>query len=146
MELATWSNLEGFDSLGSQFREVLMPGGQSWPGRATLGTSQWNPIVDVLEIEDAIHLRVELPGIPADDVEIRVEKNVLTINGERQFDKENKQDRYHRIERQYGCFKRTFSLPSAIDEDKIKAEFKDGLLTVTIPKQEQAKVRQIKIS
>jgi len=114
-------------------------------GDAELSTRSWAPPVDIYETEDAIVLKAELPGVDPKDVEVRVEDNTLYLKGERQFEKEVKEQNYHRVERSYGSFARSFSLPNSISADKVKAEYKDGLLTLTMPKREEAKPKTIKI-
>ena len=91
-------------------------------------------------------LKAELPGIEPKDVDVRVENNVLTLRGERKFESEVKREQYHRVERAYGTFSRSFTLPNVVDTDKIKAEFKDGVLRVTLPQREEAKPKQISIA
>jgi HSP20 family protein len=91
-------------------------------------------------------LKAELPGINPDDVEIRVEDNTLYLKGQRKFEKEVKEQNYHRVERSYGTFTRTFSLPNSVDADKVAANYKDGVLTLTMPKKEEAKPKTIKIN
>ena len=91
-------------------------------------------------------LKAEVPGVDPKDVDILVENNVLTLRGERKFDEDVKKESYHRVERSYGTFTRSFTLPNVVDTDKIKAEHKDGVLRVTLPKKEEAKPRQIQIS
>jgi HSP20 family protein len=98
-----------------------------------LGTGVWMPAVDIYETKDAICVRAELPG-------------VLILRGERKFEKEVKEENYHRIERSYGTFHRSFTLPSSVDGEKVTARMKDGVLQVDLPKKEQAKPKQIKIS
>jgi HSP20 family protein len=127
-----------FDRL---FREAFSP----MSGETELSTRSWAPPVDIYETEDAIVLKAELPGVDAKDVEVRVEDNTLYLKGERKFEKEVKEQNYHRVERSYGSFARSFSLPNSISADKVKAEFKDGLLTLTMPKREEAKPKTIKI-
>jgi HSP20 family protein len=114
-------------------------------GETELSTRSWAPPVDIYETEDAIVLKAELPGVDPKDVEVRVEDNTLYLKGERKFEKEVKEQNYHRVERSYGSFARSFSLPNSISADKVKAEFKDGLLTLTMPKREEAKPKTIKI-
>ena len=109
-----------------------------------LGAS-WAPAVDIFEQDGNIVLKAELPGVDAKDVDIRVENNMLTLRGERKFDKEVKRENYHRVERAYGTFTRSFTLPTVVDTEKIKAEFKDGVLRVTLPKREEAKPKQIQV-
>ena len=112
------------------------------------GTSQraWVPAVDIYETSDGLVLKAELPGINPDDVEIRVEDNTLYLKGERKFEKEAKEESLHRIERSYGTFSRSFALPGTIDADKVKANYENGILTLTMPKREEAKPRTIKIN
>jgi HSP20 family protein len=106
----------------------------------------WAPLVDIYEREGNIVLKAELPGVDPKDVDIRVENNVLTLRGERKFDDEVKRDNYHRVERAYGAFSRSFTLPNVVDTGDIKAEYRDGVLSVTLPKRAEAKPRQISIS
>ena len=127
-----------FDRL---FKEAFSP----MSGETEVSTRSWAPPVDIYETEDAIVLKAELPGIDPQDVEVRVEDNTLYLKGERNFEKEVKEQNYHRIERSYGSFARSFSLPNSISADKVKAEYKDGLLTLTMPKREEAKPKTIKI-
>ena len=126
---------------GRLFREAFSP----QFAEAELSTRSWAPPVDIYETENDIVLKAELPGIEAKDVEVRVEDNTLYLKGERKFEKEVKEQNYHRVERSYGSFARSFSLPNSINADKVKAEFKDGLLTLTMPKREEAKPKTIKI-
>jgi HSP20 family protein len=102
--------------------------------------------VDIYENGDSLVLKAELPGINPDDVEIRVEDNTLYLKGERKFEKEVKEQNYHRVERTYGTFTRTFTLPNSVDADKVAANYKDGVLTLTMPKKEEAKPKTIKIN
>jgi HSP20 family protein len=108
-------------------------------------TTGWNPAVDIFETENEVVIKAELPGMEAKDIDIRLENNVLTLKGERHFSAETKEENYHRVEREYGTFSRSFSLPSAVKEDKIKADYKDGMLKVTLPKKEEVKPKAIKI-
>ena len=106
----------------------------------------WVPAVDIYETGDNLVLKAELPGINPEDVEIRVEDNTLYLKGERKFEKEVKEENLHRVERSYGTFMRNFALPNSIDADKVKAEYENGILTLTMPKREEAKPRTIKIN
>lgn len=105
----------------------------------------WWPAVDLAETEDNFVVTAELPGLNKKDVEVSVENNVLTLSGERQVANEQEKGRWHRVERAYGEFHRSFRLPSEVDANKVDARFADGLLTVTIPKMEGAKPRKIEI-
>lgn len=108
-------------------------------------SASWAPAVDVLEQADAIRIAAELPGVKPEDVKISVEANVLTIQGTKQQESEEKTERVHRYERTYGSFARTFTLPRTVDTAHIKAGYDNGVLTITLPKAEQAKPRQIAV-
>lgn len=106
----------------------------------------WLPAVDVAETADGLTLYAELPGLSREDVDITLENNVLTVRGERKFEKDAKEENFHRIERAYGTFSRSFTLPNNVKNDGVEATFKDGVLTVRIPKAEEAKSRKIAIA
>jgi HSP20 family protein len=106
----------------------------------------WSPAVDIYEQDGNIVLKAELPGIEPKDVDVRVENNILTLRGERRVDQEVQKESYQRVERSYGAFTRSFTLPTVVDSDNIKAEFKDGVLRMTLPKKEEAKPKQIAIN
>jgi HSP20 family protein len=106
----------------------------------------WTPSVDILETENELVLKADIPDVSLKDINIQIEQGTLSIKGERKFEKvEGKGTGYHRIERSYGEFQRFFSLPETVEPDKVKAEYKNGVLTVTLPKKELAKPRTIKI-
>jgi HSP20 family protein len=115
-------------------------------GEERLGTGVWTPAVDIYETKDAVCVRAELPGVDKDAVSVEVKDGVLALRGERKFEKEVKEENYHRVERSYGTFHRSFSLPSSVDGERVTARMKDGVLEVTLPKREEAKPKQIKIS
>jgi HSP20 family protein len=123
------------------FRGVPRGGDDEW----ALGGS-WAPSVDIFEHEGNLVLKAELPGVDPKDVDVRVENNVLTLRGERRLETEVKKEKYHRVERAYGTFSRSFTLPNVVDTEKIKAEYKDGVLQVTLPQREEAKPKQIQVS
>ncbi len=114
-------------------------------GDEGISSRGWSPAVDIYETDDNLILKAELPGVDPKDVEVRVEDSTLYLKGQRKFEREVKEENYHRVERSYGSFARTFTLPNGIDPDRVKAEYKDGLLTLTMPKREQAKPKTIKI-
>ena len=122
-----------FDSLFSDFE-----GGSSF-------VSQWAPRVDVMEHGDAYMIKVELPGVNKNDVKITLQENVLTIRGEKKQEEEEKETNYHRVERSYGSFERSFTLPTGVKSDQIDASYKDGVLTITLPKVEEAKPKEIEV-
>ena len=108
---------------------------------------EWFPPVDIYEnANEEVVLKAELPGIAREDIDLRVENNTLTLRGERKRDAEVKQDQYHRVERSYGAFTRSFSLPTRIDTEKVRAEFKDGVLSITLPVKAESKPRQISVA
>jgi HSP20 family protein len=110
-----------------------------------LVSSTWSPSVDIFETENEIVLTAELPGIEDKDIEIKLDDNTLTLKGERQLEKETQEENYHRIERSYGSFYRSFTLPHYVDQDKIKAEHEHGVLKVFIPKKLESKTRSVKV-
>ena len=105
----------------------------------------WAPPVDIFERGDNLILSAELPGVSREELELKVEGNVLTLRGERQRDKTIQDEQYHRVERTYGTFSRSFTLPSTVDSARIEARFKDGILEVTLPKAEDAKPKRIDV-
>jgi HSP20 family protein len=107
--------------------------------------SAWYPAVDVFEGQDAVKLVAELPGVKPEDVKLSLENNVLTIRGEKKQEAEENTERVHRYERGYGSFERAFVLPSTVDGDKISAEYRNGVLTVSVPKAERARPREIPV-
>ena len=145
MAIVRWEPFRDLVTAQRDFDRLFRGAFSSQLGETELSTRSWAPPVDIYETEDAIVLRAELPGVDPKEVEVRVEDNTLYLKGERKFEKEVKEQNYHRVERSYGSFARSFSLPNSIDADKVKAEFKDGLLTLTMPKREEAKPKTIKI-
>ena len=105
----------------------------------------WTPACDIYEDEEGVALRFELAGVDPKDVDVRFENGVLTVKGERKLEEEEKRENYHRVERSFGTFTRSFSLPGSVDAEKIKAETKNGVLTVTLPKRAEAKPRPIQV-
>ena len=116
------------------------------PEENALSSGIWSPPVDIYETEGDVILKAELPEVNQKDIDIQVENNTLTLKGERRFEKETKKENFHRIERAYGTFTRSFTLPNAIDQEKIHADYKDGVLKITMPKREETKAKQIKVA
>jgi HSP20 family protein len=110
-----------------------------------LTTRTWTPPVDIQETDDAYRIHAELPGMTKDDIQITLENNVLRLSGERKLEKDVKKENYHRIERTYGAFSRSFALPTQVSPDKVEAKFENGVLSIVVPKAEQAKPRRIAI-
>src|ERR1700736_2109080 len=111
-----------------------------------MNLAAWAPPVDITEDKDRILITAELPGFKEDQIELQTEDGMLPLRGERKFEKETDGKSYHRVERAYGQFVRSFSLPNNVDRENVKASFKDGLLRIELPKREEAKPRQIKVS
>jgi len=110
------------------------------------GLTPWAPAVDIYESEHELVVKADIPDIKPEELDIRVENNILTIRGERKFEKKVDEKNYLRVERTYGSFSRSFSLANTVNSEAIKAEYKDGVLTLTVPKREEAKPKQIKVS
>jgi HSP20 family protein len=110
-----------------------------------LRTGMWTPAVDIYENNDSVVVKAELPGVEKDQISVEVKDGILTMRGERKFEKEVKEESYHRIERSYGSFQRSFSLPVSVNQEKVTARFQDGVLEVKLPKKEQAKPKQIQV-
>ncbi len=108
-------------------------------------SSAWSPAVDIYEDENQLVLTAEVPGIEDKDIEIKIEDNTLSIRGERKMEKETKEENYHRIERAYGSFYRSFSLPNYIDQENIRADHENGVLKITLPKKPELKPRKVRI-
>jgi HSP20 family protein len=130
------------DRISRVFRESYAPAGQDEP----LTTSSFAPAVDVYEDEHNVALKIEVPGIDEKDIDVRIENNTLTVHGERNIEKEEKEENYRRVERQYGSFTRTFTLPPTVDSEKVSANYDKGVLKITLPKKAEAKPKQIKVN
>jgi HSP20 family protein len=145
MNVVRWSPYRDLSSLADQFNRAL----GTVPGRERdeeLSLGAWIPPVDIAEDKDRITLTAELPGFREDQVRIQMEGGVLTIRGERKFEEEKNGRNFHRVERSYGQFVRSFTLPNNVDRDQIRASFDNGLLKIELPKSEEARPREIKIS
>jgi HSP20 family protein len=112
----------------------------------SLTTSSFAPAVDVYEDEHKVALKIEVPGIDEKEIDVRVENSTLTVHGERKIEKEEKEENYRRVERQYGSFTRTFTLPQTVDTEKVSANYDKGILKITLPKKAEAKPKQIKVN
>lgn len=142
-----WSPLKELEEL--QHRMTGWLGRAPWRsetgGREALTVAEWAPAVDISEDEKEYLIKAELPDIPREAVKVNVENGVLAIQGERRFEKEEKDKRYHRIERSYGSFLRSFEVPENVDPAKVSAEFKDGILRVHLPKSEQSRPKAVEV-
>ena len=130
------------DRMNRLFRDPRGPEGQD----ESLTTTAFAPPVDVYEDEHNITLKIEVPGIDEKDIDVRIENNTLTVHGERKFEKEEKEENYRRMERQYGSFTRTFTLPSTVNHDNVQADYDKGVLKIKLEKKAEAKPKQIKVN
>lgn len=137
-----------FNELRSPQEDFNRTFGTAFPrlfGEEGLTSGKWMPSVDIREGENEIVLEADLPGLKPGDFELSVENRVLALKGERKFEKQSDTDNYHRVERSYGSFTRTFTLPSTVNVDAVSADFRDGVLRVVLPKKEEVKARQIQV-
>jgi HSP20 family protein len=144
--LTSWNPLRELHNLESRLERFW---GSTLPWRngekEAMTVSQWTPLVDISEDANEYLVKAELPELKKEDVKVSVENGELTISGERRAEKEEKGKKFHRIERSYGSFVRSFTLPEAVSGDKVTAEFKDGVLSVHLPKDEKAKPKTIEV-
>jgi HSP20 family protein len=144
MNVIRWDPYRDLSSFADRFNRALgTVAGRERDEELNLGT--WIPPVDISEDKDRITLTAELPGFTEDQVEVQMEGGVLTIRGERKFEDEKEGRNFHRLERSYGTFVRSFTLPNNVDRENIHASFKNGLLEIDLPKREEARPRQIKV-
>jgi HSP20 family protein len=145
MTFVRWNPFSEVSLLQNQMNRLFDTALQTWPGDAN-GTTHWAPAADIYETEDALVEALDLPGVDPNMVDIRVENNVLTIRGERQFEEKQNKDNFHRVERSYGAFARSFTLSTFVDADKIRASYKAGVLNIHLPKAEAVKPKRIQIA
>jgi HSP20 family protein len=144
--LTRWEPFREFATLQDRINRVFRDSYSGADRDESLTTSSFAPAVDVYEDEHKVTLKIEVPGIDEKDIDVRVENNTLTVHGERKIEKEEKEENYRRVERQYGSFTRTFTLPQTVDTDKVSANYDKGVLNVTLPKKAEAKPKQIKVN
>lgn len=146
MEIARWDPIRDLQEMSQRFSRLMGRGlTRRIGGEEALTSVDWTPNVDIIESEMEYLIKAELPEVKKDDVKVSVEKEVLTIQGERKQEKEEKGKRFHRIERSYGFFERSFTLPDDADEASISAEFKDGILSVHLGKSQKAAAKPIEV-
>src|ERR1700743_2180672 len=144
MHMKTSTPFRGQATLQDQINRLFNDAFERTGQESNLTT--WAPAVDIHENEQELVVKGDLPGVEAKDLDIRVENNILTIRGERRFEKKVNEDNYLRVERAYGSFSRSFSLANTVNTDGIKADYQNGVLTLNVPKREEAKPKQIKVS
>jgi HSP20 family protein len=145
MNFVRWNPLNEMSLLQNHMNRLFDTALQGWPADSN-GTTQWTPAADIYEAENELVVNLDLPGVDPKMVDIRVENNVLSIRGERQFEDKQNKENFHRVERSYGPFARSFTVSTAVDGDKIRANYKSGVLSITLPKAEAAKPKRIQIA
>ncbi len=146
MSIVRWEPFRDFAEIQDRMNRLVnvVSAGRGWEEPMTRGA--WVPSVDVHQSADReLVFAVELPGMKREDIDVTVEHNTLTIRGERKQSTDVKEEQYHRVERAYGTFSRSFSLPETVDSAKVRAEYKEGVLTLTVPMREEAKPKQIEV-
>jgi HSP20 family protein len=142
--ITRWDPFQGLSGLQEQVNRLFETSFQGRADNSALTT--WAPAVDIYETENELVLKADLPDVNEKDLDIRVENNMLTVRGERKFENEVKHENYLRVERAYGTFTRSFSLPNTVNTEAIKADYNHGVLTVQLPKRAEAKPKQVKVN
>jgi HSP20 family protein len=141
--LDRWKELEDMEKRLSTY--LGRPAVQTETGKEAMTVAEWSPLVDITEDDKEYLIKADLPEVKKDDVKLTVQDDVMSISGERKYEKEEKGKKYHRIERAYGSFMRSFTLPEDADGSKVSADYKDGVLKVHLPKSEKAKPKSIEV-
>jgi HSP20 family protein len=144
--LTRWEPFREFTTLQDRMNRLFRDSFSSDVQDQSLSTSAFAPPVDVYEDEHNVTLKIEVPGIDEKDIDVRIENNTLTVHGERKFEKEEKEENFRRVERQYGSFTRSFTLPTTVDAEKVAANYDKGILKISLPKKAEAKPKQIKVN
>jgi HSP20 family protein len=144
MAIVKYNPFRELRAMQDQMNRLLDLAWNREPGEE-LRESVWQPPVDIYEDAELVVIKAELPGIDQKDIEVRIENNTLTLRGERKHDQEIQKENFHRVERFYGTFQRSFSLPQGVDQEKVKAACDNGVLTITLPKKEDTKPKQISV-
>lgn len=145
MALVRWDPFRELEDMTVRLNRMFARPSLKETGKEALTVADWMPTVDISETDGEYLIKAELPEVKKDDVKVTVENGVLTIQGERRQEKEEKGKKYHRVERSYGTFVRSFTLPESVDEGAVKAEYKDGVLNLHLPKTEKVKPKSIDV-
>ena len=145
MTLVRWDPFRELEDMSERLHRVFSRPALRPAGKETLTVADWMPTVDISETDGEYLIKAELPEVKKEDVKVSVEDGVLTIQGERRQEKEENGKKYHRVERSYGSFVRSFTLPESVDEGAVKAEYKDGVLNLHLPKTEKVKPKAIDV-
>lgn len=143
MAIVKWDPFREIEDMFDRYTKAV-----GWPrrgGQEVITTGDWSPRVDIVETEKEFTIKAEIPEVKKEDVKVTVDNGVLTLRGERKQEKEEKNKKFHRVERYYGSFTRSFTLPDNVDESKIEASFKDGMLNLQVPKTEKTKPKGIDV-
>jgi HSP20 family protein len=145
--LTRWSSFKELEEMERRLSTIFgrSPRGTDGEKKEAISVTEWSPLVDITEDEKEYVVKAEIPEMKKEDIKINVHDDVLTVSGERKYEKEEKGKKYHRVERAYGSFMRSFTLPEDADGSKINAEYKDGMLKLHLPKSEQAKKKTIEV-
>lgn len=147
MNLIKWDPFKELEDVSNRLNRLFgRSESRTESNQNMLAVADWSPSVDISETEDAYLIKGEIPGVKKEDVKVTVQDGMLTIQGERKMEKEEKNKKFHRVECSYGSFIRSFRMPDDADENKVKAEFKDGMLNISLPKSEKAKKKSINVS
>jgi HSP20 family protein len=147
MNLIKWNPFNELEDISNRLNQIFgRPAVSAAADQQMLKVADWTPSVDISETDQAYLIKAEIPEVKKEDVKVTIDDGMITIQGERKMEKEEKGKKFHRIERSYGSFVRSFRLPDGVDESKVKAEFKDGMINVTLPKSEKAKKKAVEVA
>ena len=147
MNLVKWDPFRELEDVSSRLNRIFgRPALHTGSDHEMMAVADWMPSVDISETDNAYLIKGEIPGVKKEDVKVTIQDGMLTIQGERKQEKEEKNKKFHRVECSYGSFVRSFRVPDDADESGVKAEFKDGMLNVTLPKSEKAKPKSINVT
>lgn len=145
MNLVRWDPYRELEEMTNRLNRLFGRATATADGNEMMVRADWTPSVDISETDEEFQIKAELPGVKKEDVKVTLENGILTLQGERQQEREDKDLKFHRIERSYGQFVRSFTLPDLVDDAKVKAEYKDGVLNLRLPKSEKAKPKAIEV-
>ena len=147
MNLTKWDPFRELEEVSNRLNQLFhRTPSRTEPDGGMLAMADWSPTVDITETDSAYVIKGEIPGVSKNDVKVSIENGMISLRGERKQEKEEKNKKFHRIERSYGSFFRSFQLPDDVDETKVKAEFKDGMINVILPKSAKSKAKSINVS
>lgn len=147
MNLVKWDPFRELEEVSNHLNRIFgRTPARAETGHEMLAMADWTPSVDISETDTAYLIKAEIPGVKKEDIKVTIQDGMVTIQGERKMEKEEKDKKFHRIERSYGSFMRSFSVPEDVEEGDVKAEFKDGMINVTLPKSGKPKAKSIEVS